>query len=243
MKRFSIVFASMILVGIFAGVVQATPIVVFSDPVEGPLVSNWTNDWQRVGSYLGPPADGLANFPDPGTFAGLSPTEGDTFWSGHRDADGDGGTKQVGMRKFFPEATFTTGVYTITMDIGLGDGFTWNAPGIYLVADVDHDGVYNWNDRVALTEVLNPQPSAGEWVQWVYELEVDQNTVTGGGGDAVMGARMGFLIIRSIGEEEGYAFDNLEVTYIPEPSSVALLLLGVAGVFAARRRLVTASNS
>lgn len=45
--------------------------------------------------------------------------------------------------------------------------------------------------------------------------------------DTILGKDFGFMVLRSTAGAEGYAFDNLEISFVPEPQTYAAIF----GVF------------
>lgn len=185
------------------------PVIIISDPVDGPLEEDWRNGWNKVGTTRDASFNSFSD--------GLTPRAGIEFWSVFRSVR-DASSVPAGVRRFFSDTTFQAGTYRLTFDMGRGNGWDWPArsPAIHLVADIDGTGEYVYGNRLSLTAVENPPPIEGEWEQWIYEIRIGNNTQTVNG-DPVLGKRFGFLLLRSVSGSEGYAFDNLEISFIPEP--------------------------
>lgn len=144
MKKLFSTLSLFSVLALTSGLIHATPIIV--DPVDGPNFTNWNDGWNRVGSL------GAAYFS--AERDGLEPTEGTQFWSIYR-ANPDAEADAAGVRKFFAGNPFQVGTYTMTFDMGRAVGWNWPnpSPAIHLVADIEGDGVYRFNNRITLNAI------------------------------------------------------------------------------------------
>ncbi|MDQ8194049.1 PEP-CTERM sorting domain-containing protein [Coraliomargarita sp. SDUM461004] len=164
--------------------------------------------------------------------SGLAPTDGSTFFYART-----GGSGNRGAAKYFSE-TFIEGEYTISADIGHQEAWTFSEPGLLLMADTNNDGLYQYSERIldGRTAISNPTPVEGSWETWTISYTINSSTQTANG-DLVLGHEIGFYVLDLL-DSDGYAFDNLNISVIPEPSTTAALL-GVTALIGAcgmRRR-------
>lgn len=220
-------------------VVSLSANIIISDPIDGPAQFNtadgWgTTAWERQGNFIG--GSGLNNFAS--SFDGLTPQKGDDFWVSFKG--GTSASVQGGIKKFFPGNPLAEGTYTITFQVGRGIGWDFIAPNFYFIADVVDDGEYAWGKRVeqGLTAISTPTPDEGDWATWVFEYNITPTTQNAGAGvpsddfyvpvDNVVGSDFGILFLRSVADNQGWAVDDLTVSFVPEPGTVAAFLGGFA---------------
>ncbi len=247
MKLHSKILASLLSLPLLMSLSLQGQTTIISDPIDGPAQfdsdDGWgTTAWERQGSFIGSP--GLNNFAS--SFDGLSPQAGDDFWVSYRG--GSGASAQGGIKKFFPGNPLAEGTYTITFQVGRGDGWDFLDPSVYIIADVTGDESYAWGKRITegLTAISTPTPDEGDWATWVFEYDITAATQNVGAGtpsdsfyvpvENVVGSDFGILFLRSVADNQGWAADDLNVTFVPEPGAVAALLGGVALLFVGWRR-------
>ncbi|HEX5220846.1 MAG TPA: PEP-CTERM sorting domain-containing protein [Verrucomicrobiae bacterium] len=112
-----------------------------------------------------------------------------------------------------PGATLTLSLYYRN---GLGDKVTLaSTPVVYSSATFPSAGPFNFIDyTVSLPQVQAGDAWAGQYIGIQLESTIPFELTTGGNWD----------------------FDNVRLTAVPEPTALALLGLGLGGVFVARRR-------
>lgn len=187
--------------------------VIIKDEVDGPYQDDPFNAWHRAGSV------GAAFFSP--ERHGVTPLAGGTFWSVYRQ-DPTARPEPAGARMFFEGETFSKGTYTATFYLAKGPGWEWPDPRAYLIVDVTGDGSYHYFHRVPMHAVSGTAPEGSDWERWVFELEVDETTVTQrslNGPTHVLGKGLGFLVVASVKGGEGYAFDQLEISFTPQNGS------------------------
>lgn len=196
---------------------------IWEDFLEGPMqpADRWDMGWARQGTYLGPPEEGRANFVD--RIAGLEPTVGGAFFSGFRGTEEEGGQRtQVGVKHYLPFHQFQPGVYTLTFDVGLGEGWTFQSPLVLLVAETEGNSRYDWSKRISAERlvIFDSAPPEVGWETWTVQYEIGNSTINQRG-DQVVGSNMGIVIIAQVAPGEGFAVDNMRISFDPSGEAAA----------------------
>lgn len=239
MNRFKISLLTGLLIPLLQLNAIAAPITAIDDPFD--------NDWLIAGAGTG-------------WFTGTSPHGGlDRLAGTHLFHRGDNNTSQrifkhfetddftaEGQTTFNNTNLFIAGEYTISLMVGHPE-HNWTSAGFTSTNDLNFflttgSGTDEfWEDRIPHTYasvIEKPIPALTNWVMWSVTYSIDENTLNNNG-DPVIGMPIGMLIDSpQTGNNRGFSLDDMQLTYIPEPSSVVMLVLGAAGMFAVRRRLI-----
>lgn len=155
----------------------------------------------------------------------LTPTAGDRFLTVSIGAS----NSTTGASIIFQDVAIAAGTYSVSFDIAGLSGKTFNPPGyLMLLADTNNNGLYGFSERISTTVYDRPDVSEGGWHSWTYTFTITDDSLTTGGA-SVIGSDLGFVVLSSAANN-GFAFDNLSISYtsaIPEPASAAALV-GVA---------------
>ncbi len=135
---------------------------------------------------------------------------------------------------------FLAGTYEVTMYLGLSsqDGVQFSSSGLIAYLSI-MSGAPSGDRIYSTAKDTSAIPNAGEWVEWTFTFDIDENTLTENG-TLVLGQSMGgYVQIQGAGTNY-IAVDGFKVTYTPVPEAAhAAVLLGalvLVGVIVRRRK-------
>lgn len=180
-------------------------------------------------------------YPTGAALAGLTPTAGSTYLTAFTSGLLTRGFHDAELGSL----VVAEGTYTVTFDIGTNNNFDFAdriTPIIGLTGNLSSSANINEDNGTRLLDTLDgtnvnlvsstTYPSATGWETWTLTYTVDS-------GASVIGQDLGFWAKFYTGTgtaaNEGYAFDNFSVSYVPEASSALLGLLGTVVLLRRRR--------
>ncbi len=222
----AVVFSGLVLAA--TGVAMpASSAIIITDAVEN------NDGWSFAGNTANAAFVGAAT-------SGLSPTAGVAYAKNNSSTN----FNNYAFIKDF-ETVIQEGTYTFKFDVGdmnfsvfPGNIADRAAVGFFDPATLDGSGAQYRNAVNAIfndstttyTVVANTNPSGG-WQTWEYTLVVAS-------GSPLIGKEVQFAAAFNSGDgggARGVAFDNLSVSYVPEPGSLGLAGLGGLALLARRR--------
>jgi len=127
--------------------------------------------------------------------------------------------------------TITAGEsYTLKVDVGQISNFSGSEATIWLFGGTTGMGTPLSNTN-GTAELAGIAPPGGGSAAYLLDQTV---TYTAVAGDPFEGELLGIALTNSVGTQT--LFDNVRLSYIPEPSSLALLGLGLGGLLIGGRR-------
>ncbi len=116
---------------------------------------------------------------------------------------------------------YVPGTYTLTVVVGNPDfrdypEFPLEDINPYLT--VENDDSHSWRHRIShgyAKKLEKPVPEIGQWTAWTLVFEIDEATSTNEGAP-VLGQSIGVALVGRAGDDGGYAFDSVSLTFTPD---------------------------
>jgi hypothetical protein len=155
--------------------------------------------------------------------AGIAPTAGtETMHFNNLLPGGANGTNTL---VFSPAVLLGVGTYVASIDVGNYN----NAP----FADIGPIGMTASSLLLTPTSLYNPTPASGAIETWLFTYVITA-------GDPNLNAPLGFSInVPYNGQNKNASFDNLIISQVPAPATLALLGLGLAAFGWSQRKRAT----